>query len=413
MTANPTTLVVGGSFRRIGSKLLVQRRSWEMIRIFADRLAQPIFAMHEVHSDQTLAFELPDDVAVVSLPQEGAITRLVKSMMNIRMSGDIESVIENGAVVYLRLPDWSCWRVFNRAVSKGNRLIASLHGDWAEEYRCREGNIAKRLAFNLMASYVDAAYRKIARNCEILFCTGNALHSQYGTLARKSIVIANFLHSVDDVCSPDRKSVATPLRILFVGHMEERKGLIYLLKSLDLLIHEGTPARLTIVGAGPLRESLGQAATDLGLTQFVEFVDYIQYGEELMQRYRDADVFVLPSISSEGVPKVLMEAMSQGLPVISTDVGSSKELLGDGKSGVIVQRRNERQLADSIRTLIENDTLRCELIRNGLELARKSTREVQSLKVDEALQSAIPEATGSPSYLGYPGSEKSSREAGA
>ena len=265
-----------------------------------------------------------------------------------------------------------------------------------------------RMASSLVALYVDHAYKAIARKSEVLFCTGQSLHERYGRLARKSVVIANFLHSAKDVRPPDRRSIGLSCRILFVGHLEERKGLIYLLRGVRLLADEGIETHLTIVGTGPLRAQLAESAANLGLCE-VEFIDYIQYGQELLDQYRRADIFVLPSISSEGMPKVLMEAMSQGTPVVSTDVGSSRHLLCSGQFGLLVSPRNERHLADAIKTLIGDNELRDRLIDSGLALARNSTRDVQASKVKEALESVVPEILGTPAYHAKEGNNQSVR----
>jgi glycosyltransferase involved in cell wall biosynthesis len=317
------------------------------------------------------------------------------------MTTEIENLLDKGCVFYLRLPYFGAWRLFRRVVSKGNPIITSLHGDWGEGYRKARGSLPKRMVGHVLACYVDYICRHIVQRSEAIFCTGEKLHQQYGHLAKRSVVIANFLHRAEDIRPPETREMASPCRILFVGQLEERKGVIYLLKSLRLLADEGIKTRLTIIGKGPLRHQLEQSARELGLAEAVGFIEYIQFGRELLDQYRKADIFVLPSIAAEGMPKVLMEALSQGVPVISTDIGSSRQLLGDGAYGIVVSPQNEKSIAEAIRRLMTDDDLRNTMIDKGLEAARNSTRDVQSEKIKKVLQEVIPNVLGTPAYIDH------------
>ncbi|MFH1337337.1 MAG: glycosyltransferase family 4 protein, partial [Nanoarchaeota archaeon] len=83
-----------------------------------------------------------------------------------------------------------------------------------------------------------------------------------------------------------------------------------------------------------------------------------------------ADIFVLPSFA-EGMSNALLEAIANGLPVIVTDVGGSKELVKN--NGVIIQPGNEEQLKDAIEKLLSNEKLRKQMSKESLEIAKKFT----------------------------------------
>jgi glycosyltransferase involved in cell wall biosynthesis len=282
----------------------------------------------------------------------------------------------------------------------------SYHGDWPDALRKTEAGLAGRVINRGLAHYVHHVFAAMARSCEVAFCVGEALHRKYGRLARKSVVFANFLHSTADIATPRPPKTSRPYTILFVGGLEEYKGVKYLLKASALLKRQGLPFKLVLVGTGSLQKELQSIAKMEDIEETVEWLGYIQHGEELFRVYREADLFVLPSIASEGTPKVLMEAMSQGVPVLATDVGSSGDLLAHGKYGVVVQPRDVDALADAIRDLCEDAELRRALSSRGIHLAHLSTLERQMTTVKAALEESVPE------ILGVPGYERARRLAG-
>ncbi|MCL4397646.1 glycosyltransferase family 4 protein [Patescibacteria group bacterium] len=92
------------------------------------------------------------------------------------------------------------------------------------------------------------------------------------------------------------------------------------------------------------------------------------YGREKIQRFKQADLFVLPSLS-EGLPIVLLEAMASKLPIVATDVGDCKKLIETAKCGLIVAPGNAVQLADAIRVIIKDKKNYGE---NGYEFVKKN-----------------------------------------
>jgi glycosyltransferase involved in cell wall biosynthesis len=117
------------------------------------------------------------------------------------------------------------------------------------------------------------------------------------------------------------------INILFVGSLSQKyKGLDILLNALSSLMNCSTSFSLCIVGDGRFREEYEQQVNDLGLEERVEFVGYISERERMYEFYSKADLFVLPSLT-EGLPRVVIEAMATGLPVIGSRVGGVPELL--------------------------------------------------------------------------------------
>jgi glycosyltransferase involved in cell wall biosynthesis len=88
----------------------------------------------------------------------------------------------------------------------------------------------------------------------------------------------------------------------------------------------------------------------------------------LLDHYRRADIFVIATLA-EGFPRVIYEAMSQGLPVVATDIGTIKAMLRDRQDTLLVARGSGEALADAVELLLRNVELRRALIRNGYDFA--------------------------------------------
>jgi glycosyltransferase involved in cell wall biosynthesis len=112
---------------------------------------------------------------------------------------------------------------------------------------------------------------------------------------------------------------------------------------------------LLIVGDGPLRKQLEMATRQLMMDQAVVFTGIRQDVFSLLQT---SDIFVLPSQDREGLGVALIEAMAVGLPVIGTNLGGIPEVIEDGENGFLVSPRNPEQLAEALKKLVNDQTLR-------------------------------------------------------
>ncbi len=164
------------------------------------------------------------------------------------------------------------------------------------------------------------------------------------------------------------------VNILFVGRIEERKGLIYLLRAYRILekIHPpkfGGGLRLIIVGEGPLKEKCQNYVKENNLRE-VYFEGKVT--ETLPSYYKSADIFVSPAIFGESFGLVLLEAMASGLPVVAFANQGYKEFLSGKKGGnFLVKPRDSRELAKKIEILIKNPKLRKEMGEWGKKEAKK------------------------------------------
>ncbi len=149
------------------------------------------------------------------------------------------------------------------------------------------------------------------------------------------------------------------LNILFVGRLEERKGLIHLLRAYHRLRKRRVDARLLVVGAGPkareYRRYIGlRGIRDVALLGRVSDADKARY-------FASADIFCAPATGQESFGIVLLEAMAAGVPIVASDIHGYKNVVQRNVTGLLVEPRNQRALAAALYALARDPELRHEL----------------------------------------------------
>jgi phosphatidyl-myo-inositol alpha-mannosyltransferase len=147
--------------------------------------------------------------------------------------------------------------------------------------------------------------------------------------------------------------------ILFVGRMEKRKGLKYLIRAMVGVWNHFPDARLVVVGAGPLLEDYRRLVEYNGLRN-VEFAGFVS-SEDLPRYYQSCDIFCAPSTGQESFGIVLLEAMAAGKPLVATDIGGYSHVVQHGQEGFLVPPKDEQALALSLVRLLSDAELRARM----------------------------------------------------
>ena len=165
-----------------------------------------------------------------------------------------------------------------------------------------------------------------------------------------------------------RQRETGPWKLLFVGRVEEAKGISELLHAAELLHKRGFSFELKIVGGGPLLEAARSRVTAVaGLP--VEVVGPISDKRQLAALYETSDIFMLPT-HHEGFPRVLYEAMIKSMLVVTTPVGGIPELMKDGKNCLLVPVEDPERLALSVESLCQDVERMQQLSEAGLATTR-------------------------------------------
>jgi glycosyltransferase involved in cell wall biosynthesis len=165
-----------------------------------------------------------------------------------------------------------------------------------------------------------------------------------------------------------------PLVILSVGRAVPKKGYPDLLRALALLPRD-LDWRFRHIGGGPELPGLKQLAEELGLGDRITWQGALPQ-DQVLAAYRAADLFVLASRITadgdrDGLPNVLMEAQSQGLAVIASDISGVPELVRHGETGWLVPSENPTALAEAIATLARDPARRQALAQAGFARVRR------------------------------------------
>lgn len=163
-------------------------------------------------------------------------------------------------------------------------------------------------------------------------------------------------------------AAATPL-LLFVGRVAHEKNIGFLLRALALARLQVPGLEMVIAGEGPAEASLGRETVKLGLDSAVHFVGYLDRKGELPDCYAAADAFVFAS-RTETQGLVLLEAMAVGLPVISTAVMGTRDIVGP-RRGALVPDDEVGVFAGEIVRLIQDPELRAALSIQARDYARE------------------------------------------
>lgn len=165
-----------------------------------------------------------------------------------------------------------------------------------------------------------------------------------------------------------------PYHVLFVGGLRREKSIDTLIEATAILQSRGYPVFLDIVGDGDQREFLEVRAKSL-LSPLSYCFHGFQSDPAVIHRfYCQADLFALSSLT-EGFPRVILEAMARGLPVVATDIVGIPDLVRHGETGLLVPVRQPESLADAIAQTMDDGVLRRRLIAGGYEVAKEHTLE--------------------------------------
>jgi glycosyltransferase involved in cell wall biosynthesis len=163
-----------------------------------------------------------------------------------------------------------------------------------------------------------------------------------------------------------------PFMIICVGTLHEVKGQTVLVRACRKLHERGIDFTCHFVGDGPDKATLSELVNRAGISGKVWFHGR-QKRERIAELLHEADVLVAPSVPTrdgrrEGIPVVLMEAMSSGVPVIASNISGIPELVVDGRTGLLVPPGDAANLADALERYCQDPALRKHLGLSGREM---------------------------------------------
>ncbi len=277
---------------------------------------------------------------------------------------------------------------FNQYCSKV-KIWFMIVGDYLEGSGHMVNKSFRNKMIYLFLKYNDRLFRKQIMQTNIMV-NSPALFDKYKDFAKSIHLIKTTTLSQHDFFSRDNTCKENVIKLLFTGRIDPAKGLFELLEAISVLVSKDINVELNIVGwetdnNKPVEKQLVQYATELKMNDCVYFHGFKSVGEELNQMYRNADLYVLPSYH-EGFPRTVWEAMANSLPVIVTNVGGIPDQLTHMKNCVMINPKDVDSIVEAVVRLVNDSDLRELLIKNGIELAKSNTLEVQSKRIIEIMQ---------------------------
>ena len=252
----------------------------------------------------------------------------------------------------------------------GKALVCTVHSTWKGEAKAIAGEPFTRLNANekvlvslnpMLRFFEESMIHRARKVIAVSEFTKWELTNYYRIPAHKIKVIHNGVDIKKFQPAADKRKIKAELgfnpddiAIVSVGRLYARKGLFTLIQSMPAVVKRFPNAKFIISGKGQSDEmqKLITHATKLGIIDNIIFTGYYP-DQKLPKLYQAADVFAF-STFYEHHPFAVLEALSTGLPVVTTTVGGIPETIQTGKNGFLVKPFDEKALADHILYLLEH-----------------------------------------------------------
>ena len=262
---------------------------------------------------------------------------------------------------------------------------------------------ARRLLWRAYTDFEERNIRWMTRR-SLTFANGPALAAKHAGDGARVIETTTTTIGDRDIASRSDTCGGRPVRALTVSRIDPRKGLRILPGAIQRVVDAGTNITLDIVGptvGGPgadERAAIVEEAARCGVARRVRLVGAVPL-DRLLPMYGDYDLFVLPTLPGEGIPRVLLEAMSAGLPVVTTRVAGIPGLVTHEANGLLVDAPTADAVGDAMIRIVADGPLRRALIAHGYATARAYTLEAQAATMTAAVERELHLTLRHPSVL--------------
>jgi glycosyltransferase involved in cell wall biosynthesis len=215
-----------------------------------------------------------------------------------------------------------------------------------------------------------------------------------GSRPEKVVVIhngiesGNFTSNADPLMLRRKYGIAENAKVIgIVARLHPMKDHVTFFDTVKL-VRDSLPSVYAVVaGDGELSDTLKQYVTEIGLENNVTFLGNVT--NELPEIYRMMNVFLLTSQWGESFPNVILEAMSASVPVVATNISAVPEIIEDGISGYLVEKKNAALIAERTLKILSNADIRSQFVRNGLKRAGVFTVEKMVKNYEQLYRSII------------------------
>lgn len=289
-----------------------------MLELFEEiTLVAPVKVVKIKDEVQSLRKIPSNQLSIETLPYSNGSVDALKHRRTYKKT--IKKVASKTDLFYCRVPDPFCWMP---AQMTDKPVIMHFVGDTADatKHNIHFSWLKKQI---LLAGY-SFEYRRILKSARksTVYTNGSHLSEKlHKQGVNATPVVSSTITKEDLALEPLRPLSNKPLTIIYVGYLRYAKGIDTLIKVIKRLDERHFNYQFRVVGDGDMYSTLQQLIGDLKLDDHIYLHGHVDNRDKLLALLRSSDLFFFPSLS-EGSPRVVIEAMSQGCPVLSTPVGS-------------------------------------------------------------------------------------------
>ena len=255
------------------------------------------------------------------------------------------------------------------AKGRGSHTVLNIHGITQLEHKLEPaaGSISYIALLNTLKSckVVD----RVVVNSE--YMRTNVV-TWYGINRDKIVVIPNGVDLRRFNACDDKLVLDGDPAILYLGHLTRRKGVDVLIQAIAKLRSELPDMKLHLVGSGYMND-FQLLAKKKGIEKYVVFHGWAAYSM-VPRYYKSADICVFPS-RHEGFGIVILEAMASGIPIIASNIGSHREIVSNGKNGILFKPCDADALSKAILAFYQDLDLRKKISHTALKTVVKYSWE--------------------------------------
>jgi len=285
-------------------------------------------------------------------------------------------------VLHCRIPTPAAPFAFAFARMLGTPAFVLIVGDLRALLPTMPYRGVKKIVWRAYTEFEEFGMQWMADH-SLAFANGGALTEKHSRAGRPVIQTTTTTISASDIATRTDTCGARPVRLLTVSRIDPRKGLRVLPAAIAGLVERGVDATIDIVGPSigrPGDDEKAAIAADAkarGVESRVKVAGPVPL-DQLLPLYRGYDAFVLPTLPGEGIPRVLLESMTSGMPVVTTRVSGIPSLITHEVNGLLMEQSTADAVAGAVARLVNDAPLRRRLIANGYETARGRTLEAQA-----------------------------------
>ncbi len=311
-----------------------------------------------------------------------------------RVLGRLSRWVKSIDVLHCRVPSPAAMFAFVLARRAGLPAWILIVGDLAALLPTMPYRGVKKLLWRGYTAFEEFNLQWMADR-SLAFANGRALAEKHSTPGHEVQATTTTTIRMADIASRPDTCQGESIRILTVSRIDPRKGLRVLPEVIAALRARGIAATLDIIGPAvgrpgeTERDAINRDAEQRGIAEFVRLPGPVPL-DELLPLYRNYDLFVLPTLPGEGIPRVLLESMTAGVPIVTTHVAGIPSLIQHDVNGLLVDSPTAASVTDALARLAGDGALRSRLISNGYDTARRFTLEAQAARMLAEVSARLP-----------------------